>query len=105
MAVAERIADRGLTVTEVARAARIDGKTLRGLLAGRQWPTVAVRRRIEKALGWEPGEIQRRARDGVESLRGYSERDLLAELQWRLRQLDARNDGLVRRPEGTSYQD
>jgi hypothetical protein len=56
-----------------------------------------VLRRIEQALGWPAGEVARRGRDGVESLRGYSERDLLAELQWRFRQLDAHNQGLVDR--------
>lgn len=96
LSVSERISDRGLSIAEAARAAQIDPKTLRGLIAGSHWPTAEVRRRIESALGWELGEIARRARDGVASLRGYSERDLLAELMWRFRQLDARNDGVLR---------
>lgn len=95
--VKERLADRGLSRAEVARSARIDPRTLNGLISGRQWPRVEVRARIEKALDWERGEILRRARDGVESLRGYTERDLLAELHRRLRELDPQNKGLVNR--------
>lgn len=97
LAVSERIADRGLSLAEAARTARVDPKTLRALVNGDRLPSAPVLRRIENALNWPAGEIIRRSRDGVESLRGYSERDLLAELQWRLRQLDAHNQGLVDR--------
>jgi transcriptional regulator with XRE-family HTH domain len=97
LAVSERLADRGLSLAEAARAARVDPKTLRALINGERVPSPSVLRRIETALGWPTGEIARRGRDGVESLRGYSERDLLAELQWRFRQLDAHNQGLVDR--------
>lgn len=97
LAVSERIADRSLSIIETARAADVDPKTLRALINGTRWPTAHVLRRIETALSWPAGEIVRRGRDGVKSLRGYSERDLMAELMWRLRQLDAQNDGLVDR--------
>lgn len=96
LAVSERISDVGMTVADAATAAGVDRKTLAALVSGRTWPRVAVRRKIETALGWQPGEIVRRARDGVESLRSYSERDLLAELVWRFRQLDSRNDGILK---------
>lgn len=95
VAVSERINDIGLTVAQVASSAGVDRKTLNALIAGRQWPQVAVRNKVETALGWEPGEILRRGRDGVTSLRNYSERDLLAELVWRFRQLDASNKGMI----------
>lgn len=95
--MSERIADRGLSIAETARAADVDPKTLRALINGTRWPTAPVLRRVEAALTWPAGEISRRGRDGVRSLRGYSERDLLAELMWRFRQLDAHNQGLVDR--------
>lgn len=95
-AVSERIADRGLSRPDVARAAHIDPRTLTRFIAGEQWPRTEVRARIENVLGWAAGEIQRRARDGVESLSGYTERDLLVELQRRLREADPQNKGLLK---------
>lgn len=105
LAVSERCDDRGLSHAEIAKAARIDRRTLEALISGRQWPRVEVRGRIEDALGWERGEILRRARDGLASLRGYTERDLLSELQRRFRSADPHNEGLAKRLRASSVQD
>lgn len=83
LVVAERIELLGRTSGIVARDCGVDPKTLRTFMSGRRWPRVDVRNAIEDALSWPRGEIVRHARGGVESLRGYSERDLLAELSWR----------------------
>ena len=39
-------------------AARVDRKTLAGLLDGTRWPQEETRLKIETALDWEPGSIQ-----------------------------------------------
>lgn len=92
-AVAEQIENTGRTAAEVARVAGIDVKTLRALLTGARWPRAQVRNRIEEALGWPRGEIARRGRDGLASLHGYSDRELLSELLARARMRDPANEG------------
>jgi hypothetical protein len=69
-----------MTLAQVARDARIDVRTLRALIAGDRWPTEKVRGRVEKALGWRPGEITRQAYDGIPALATYSDEQLLSEM-------------------------
>jgi hypothetical protein len=66
----------------LARRAHVDGKTLRTLISGERWPTGAVRGRLESALDWPPGEIERRALGGtaVNELARFSELELIGEL-------------------------
>lgn len=90
-AVQERIYERGKTITQVAREAQLDPKTIYGLIRGERWPRADAIARIEAALDWCPGEIYRRGRDGLESLHGYTSRDLLSELLARERLLDPGN--------------
>lgn len=84
-AVEVRMAERLLTRSIVARRAQVDPKTLAALITGERWPRVGTRARIERALGWPAGEIDRRARNGLSAsdLARFSELDLLAELQRR----------------------
>lgn len=87
-AVEARMAERLLGRTALARRAQIDPKTLRALLTGSRWPRVAVRARIESALGWPAGEIHRRAlgaRPVTADLARFPELDLLGELTRRAR--------------------
>ena len=84
-AVQSRMAERRLSPAAVQRAAGVDPKTLRALLRGDRWPTLPVRGRVERALGWEPGELLRRARGVMATapaagLAGVSTDELLAEV-------------------------
>jgi|SRR5579875_1963348 len=88
--VQQRIIERGKTPTDVAHEAGIDPKTLRALIRGERWPTRVISH-LEAALDWPPGEIYRRASDGVEGLSGYTDRELLHELLARARKRDPAN--------------
>ena len=57
--VAQRRADRQLDQIGLARAARVDPKTVRSLESGTRWPRDSTRTRIENALAWDPGSIAR----------------------------------------------
>lgn len=88
-AVAERIERLGYTVPEVANASKIDARSLRALIAGQRWPTVAIRSRVEDAIEWPRGEILRQARDGLEALAVFTDAEIAAELLLRIRRRDA----------------
>ena len=57
--VAERRTERELDQIGLARAARVDPKTVRSLENGTRWPRDSTRTRIENALAWDPGSITR----------------------------------------------
>ena len=57
--VAQRRAHQHLDQTGLARAARVDPKTVRSLENGTRWPRDSTRTRIENALAWTPGSIER----------------------------------------------
>jgi hypothetical protein len=48
----------GMTELRLREAAKVDRKTLLGLLDGTRWPQEETRLRMEIALGWAPGSIQ-----------------------------------------------
>jgi hypothetical protein len=62
--VAQRRADRQLDQIGLARAAHVDAKTVRSLESGTRWPRDSTRTRIEHALAWDPGSIERIRRGG-----------------------------------------
>lgn len=64
----------------VARAAGVDPKTIRAVLAGRSWPRSGTRARIEAALGWPEGELTRRAAANGATIENTSTLVLLAEV-------------------------
>ena len=55
-------AEQGLSQADLAALAGVDPGTVSGLETGRRWPRAGQQVRIEKALGWEPGRIERIAR-------------------------------------------
>ncbi|WP_158240383.1 helix-turn-helix transcriptional regulator [Mycobacterium hubeiense] len=57
--VAERRTRQELDQIGLARAARVDPKTVRSLENGTRWPRDSTRIRIENALGWDAGSIAR----------------------------------------------
>lgn len=59
-AVAERMRELGLSVSELADKAGVDPTTVRALMAGTRWLRDDTRARIISALDWPPGEISRR---------------------------------------------
>ena len=59
-------AEKGLSQADLAVAAGVDPGTVSGLETGRRWPRAGQQVRIEKALGWEPGRIERIARGQVQ---------------------------------------
>lgn len=48
-----------MTQLELAEAAKVDAKTVNGLIRRGVWPYPRTRARIEAALSWPPGEIAR----------------------------------------------
>ena len=65
-AVAARRGDLDMTQQELADKANVDVKTV-GSLEGRgRWPIARSRARIERALGWPPGEMERIASESPE---------------------------------------
>jgi transcriptional regulator with XRE-family HTH domain len=80
LAVQARIAALHVTATDIARLAGVDPKTIRGLINGTSWPRTSTQARIEEALGWDEGEIVRRATSEDRPLAAYSTGELLSEL-------------------------
>ena len=58
-AVAARRGQLDMTQQQLADAAGIDIKTIGNLERRGRWPIARTRARIERALGWPPGEMQR----------------------------------------------
>lgn len=52
-----------MTQQQLADAANVDIKTIGSLETRGRWPIARTRARIEKALGWSPGEMGRIADD------------------------------------------
>ena len=70
-------AEKGLSQADLAALAGVDPGTVSGLETGRRWPRAGQQIRIEKALGWESGRIERIAR-GTQG--GERSRDPFAEV-------------------------
>jgi transcriptional regulator with XRE-family HTH domain len=79
-AVAERMQELGLTAVQLAAKAGLDPSTVRAVLDGRRWPTERTRSRLAAALGWEVGEVARRALSGHVPLSEVPTERLLREL-------------------------
>jgi plasmid maintenance system antidote protein VapI len=58
-AVAARLIELGMTPGSLARLAGVDVTTIRALIRGTRWPRMVTAERINSALGWAPGELQR----------------------------------------------
>lgn len=58
-AVEARLGELGMTQLELAAAAKVDVKTVNGMIRRGVWPIARTRARIEAALGWPPGETAR----------------------------------------------
>jgi transcriptional regulator with XRE-family HTH domain len=56
-----------LTQDALATAAGVDAKTVWNLEAGERWPQATTRAKIEAALGWSEGDLQRIRSGGVPS--------------------------------------
>lgn len=52
-----------MTQQDLSTAAKVDLKTVNSFEARNSWPIARSRGRIEKALGWEPGALQRIAEE------------------------------------------
>lgn len=81
-AVRDRMVELDMNATEVQLAAGIDNKTLGSVLDGTRRPNTKTLGKIERALQWKPGEIERRGRmqPGTDPIEAASETRLLAEL-------------------------
>jgi hypothetical protein len=60
-AVLARITELHTTPTGLARSAQVDPATVRDFLSGGHWPQTRTRGRLEAALEWAPGTIERMA--------------------------------------------
>ena len=78
-----------VSVATLARQAQIDETTIRALLSGSRWPRTSSSERLERALGWPPGALLRRARVRPE-LREFKSSELLAELSVRAEEYELR---------------
>ena len=58
-AVAARRGELDMTQQELASAANVDLKTIGSLERRGTWPIARNRARIERALGWQPGQMNR----------------------------------------------
>ena len=58
-AFAARRGELGLSQEDVARRGEIVVKTVHNFEAQGRWPNTRTRARLERAVGWEPGEIAR----------------------------------------------
>lgn len=58
-AVAARMGDLDLTQHQLAAKAGVDPKTVGDLVRAVRWPIARTRAKIERALGWPPGELTR----------------------------------------------
>lgn len=65
-AVTARRGELGMTQQELAGAAGVDIKTIGNLESRGRWPIARTRARIEKALGWPVGELERLASEEPE---------------------------------------
>lgn len=83
-AVAERIAELGMTVPELACKAGVDPSTVRRLINGRAWPHQSTRDRIMDALEWPRGELARRVWAGSIGLEAIPTYRLVEELHRRI---------------------
>ncbi|MET8648546.1 helix-turn-helix domain-containing protein [Nocardia aurea] len=59
--VQRRRIELGIDQIDLARQASVDPKTVRGLERGNSWPRDSSRAKIEKALAWQPGSLDRLA--------------------------------------------
>lgn len=84
-AFAERRRELGLTQEQVAQRGGIVVRTVQGFEAGR-WPNHSSRARLEEAVGWAPGEIDRVA--GSRSLNGDNPDAMLQAMDRLQEQLD-----------------
>lgn len=71
-AVLDELAARGIAKNAFAKAAGVDPATLRDFLAGRRWPQSPTQVKIEDALGWDRGTLDRIARGVVDAPVGDS---------------------------------
>ena len=67
-AVAARRGELGMTQQELADAAGVDLKTIGNLERRGRWPIARTRARIERALNWESGEMERLAAEPEPSI-------------------------------------
>jgi transcriptional regulator with XRE-family HTH domain len=65
-AVVARRGKLGMTQQELAGMAGVDLKTIGNLESRGRWPIARTRARIESALGWPDGEMERLAAQGEE---------------------------------------
>lgn len=79
----------GLSVTDLARNAKVDPTTVRAFLSGRRWPQSRTREKLARALGWQLGDAMRQAVVATEWLAQVPTRDLVKELCRRADQWDA----------------
>lgn len=96
-AVALRISDMGTTVTAVARAAGVAPNTVRAFMNGERWPHRDTRCRLNEALGWPEGEIQRRGIDGDGCLDEFTLLDLAREVCRRIEECQKVDQGCAKR--------
>jgi transcriptional regulator with XRE-family HTH domain len=82
-AVADRMAELGMSVAELAEKAGVDPTTVRAFLAGRRWPHASTRAKVARALGWKLGDAARAAFQ-EQSLAHIPTRELVRELCRRL---------------------
>jgi plasmid maintenance system antidote protein VapI len=76
----------GITPGQLARQAGVDATTVRALIRGTRWPRMVTAERINAALGWAPGELQRAGLGATnESLANFRTVDLAREVYARLR--------------------
>lgn len=83
-AIAERMTELGLTVRTLADKADVSQPTVRYLLRGERWPYQETRAKLNDALDWPPGEIQRRA---LVSLENFTIVELLTEVLKRVQSI------------------
>ena len=94
-AVRERMLELGMNASDVQQLAPVDNKTLGAVIEGTRSANIKTLGKIERVLGWDPGEIERRGRaagttERREPLQDASELQLLTEL---LRRAVARQSG------------
>lgn len=83
-AIADRAAEIGLTIPELAEKAGVHPTTVRGLIRGDRWCRETTRAKIIEALGWERSELARRTWGGQVALSDATLADLATELCQRL---------------------
>lgn len=65
-AVRTAMGQQGLSIAAVTRATNLDKATIGDFLAGDRWPRPASLTKLDEALGWAPGTIDRISR-GIET--------------------------------------